>query len=249
MKDLLRSEWFKLRTVRLNIWLPALAVAGLLLVTSLVTLLTPDAEILDATDLASVIGGFSILVSMMIGITTSLGITSEFNHHTIRPTLAATPRRQRVFAAKAIVSAGFGLLVGTFGVVASYGLGATLLSSRGGAVGLSTDDGTISALGGVIVLSVLLALFGYGVGLLVRNGPAAVSLVVLWPLLIESIIGGVLSVARVEEPQKFLPYTSAFALVTPEDSDPGRIYGGVFFALVAIALVVLGSVVNNRRDV
>ena len=249
MIDLLRSEWFKLRTVRLNLWLPALAVGGLVVVTSLVAVLTPDAEFLDATDLTAVIGGFSILVSMMIGVTTSLGITSEFNHDTIRPTLAATPQRQRVFVAKAIVSAVFGFLVGTVGAVASYGLGAILLSSRDGEVALSGDDGTLETMFGVVVLAVLLALFGFGVGLLVRNGPAAVSLVVLWPLLIESIIGGVLSVARVDEPQQYLPYTSAFTLVTPENSEPGRLYGGVFFGLVAIALVVLGSLVNGRRDV
>lgn len=249
MIDVIRSEWFKLRTVRLNLWLPALALGGLVLVTTLVAALTADPEFLDAVDLTDVIGNFSILVSMMIGVTTSLGITSEFNHDTIRPTLAATPHRQQVFAAKAVVSGVFGLLVGTIGAVAAYGVGAIVLSGRGGSVGLSANDGTLAAMFGVVVLSVLLALFGYGVGLIVRNGPAAVSLVVLWPLLIEGIIAGVLSVAQVDEPFKYLPYTAAFALVSAQDSDPGRIYGGVFFALVTLALVVLGSIVNNRRDV
>ena len=65
----------------------------------------------------------------------------------------------------------------------------------------------------MIVLAGLLALFGYGLGLLLRNGPGAVSIIILWPLLIEGILSGVLSVAGVEDPERFMPYGSAFALV------------------------------------
>jgi hypothetical protein len=104
MINLLRSEFFKLRTVRLNIWLPFGAVIGLVVITSLVGLLASDPEFFDNEDLMSLIGGFSILVAMMVGVGTSLGITSEFAHNTIRPTLAATPNRPKVFTAKAIVS-------------------------------------------------------------------------------------------------------------------------------------------------
>jgi hypothetical protein len=78
-----------------------------------------------------------------------------------------------------------------------------------------------------------------------------VSIIILWPLLIEGILTGVLSLAGVDDPQKVLPYSSAFALVIPDaDNAPGgRIYGGVFFGIVSLALVIIGIVVNNRRDV
>jgi ABC-2 type transport system permease protein len=251
MINLLRSEFFKLRTVRLNIWLPFGAVIGLVVVTGLVGLLASDPELFDNEDLMGLIGGFSILVAMMIGVGTSLGITSEFAHNTIRPTLAATPNRPMVFIAKAIVSVAFGLVVSTLAVVLAYAIGSTLLNGRNADVGLSGDDGSLATFFGVIVLGGLLALFGYGLGLLLRNGPAAVSIIILWPLLIESIVGGVLGIAGVDDPQKVLPYSSAFALVIPDsDNAPGgRIYGGVFFGLVALTLAVVGIIVNNRRDV
>lgn len=250
MINVLRSELFKLRTVRLNIWLPFGAVIGLVVITGLVGLLTGDPEGFDGEDLMAVIGGFSVLVSMMIGVGTSLGVTSEFTHNTIRPTLAATPNRTMVFVAKAIVSVVFGVVVATVAVTLSYVVGSVLLNGRDADVALSGDDGSLATFFGVIVLGSLLALFGYGLGLLLRNGPAAVSIIILWPLLIENIVAGVLTLAGVDDPQRVLPYSSAFALVIPDaDNAPGgRIYGAVFFGLVTVALVVAGIIVNSRRD-
>ena len=251
MINLLRSEFLKLRTVRLNIWLPFGAVIGLVVIVGLVGLLTSNPRRFDSEDLMGVIGGFSVLVAMMVGVGTSLGITSEFAHNTIRPTLAATPNRSMVFVAKAIVSVIFGLAVSTVAVLTSYVVGSALLNARDANIGLSGDDGSLATFIGVIVLGGLLALFGYGLGLLLRNGPAAVSIIILWPLLIENIVGGVLSVAGVDDAQKFLPYSSAFALVipNPDNAPGGRIYGAVFFGLVTLVIVLVGAVVNNRRDV
>lgn len=251
MNNLIRSEFFKLRTVRLNIWLPIGAVFGLVVIVALVGLLASDPEAFDSADLMGLIGGFSILVSMMIGVATSLGITSEFGHNTIRPTLAATPVRTRVFAAKAIVSVVFGAVVGTVAVVASFVIGSVLLNGRDADVGLSRDDGSLATFFGVVILACLLALFGFGLGLLLRNSAAAVSIIILWPLLIEGILSGVLSVAGMDDPARVLPYSSAFTLVIPNSSDApgGRVYGGVFFGLVALGLVLAGIVANNRRDV
>ncbi len=251
MSNLLRSEIFKLRTVRLNVWLPAAAVIGLLIVVILVAALSSFPEGFDGADLMGLTGGFSVLVAMMIGVATSLGITSEFSHNTIRPTLAATPDRDKVFVAKALVSVVFGLGIGTIAAVSSFVVGSVILNGRGASVSLSGDDGSLATFFGIIVLAGLLALFGYGLGLLLRNSPAAVSLIILWPLLIENILAGVLFVARVDDPAQFLPYTSAFSLVIPDPSDApaGRIWGGVFFALVSLGLVVLGILRNRRSDV
>jgi ABC-2 type transport system permease protein len=252
MINVLRSELFKLRTIRMHIWLPVGAVGGLLLVTALVGLFTNDPEFFDGSDLMSVIGGFSVIVAMVVGVVAALGITSEFSHNTIRPTLAATPDRTTVFAAKAILSLVFGFVAGLVAVISAFIVGSVLLSGRDASISLSGDDGSLATFFGVPILAALLALFGYGIGLLLRNSPAAVSLIILWPLLIESILAGVLSLAGLDQPEKVLPYTAAFALVIPDSVDApggGRIYGGVFFGLVALAITILGIVVNNRRDV
>lgn len=251
MSNLFRSELLKFRTIRLHFWLPFGAMLGLLVVTALVAIFSENPERTDGADVMSLIGGFSVIVAMMVGVVAALGITSEFAYNTIRPTLAATPSRPKVFATKAVLSAVFGLVVGAVAVVAAFIVGSVLLSTRDASVSLSGDDGSLAAFFGVPVLCSLLALFGYGVGLIVRNSPAAVSLIILWPLLIESILAGVLSIAGVDDPAKVLPYTSAFALVIPDplDAPGGRIFGGVYFGLVAVGLTVLGAVINNRRDV
>lgn len=251
MINLFQSELLKLRTIRLHVWLTVGAVGLLLVVVGLVGALSSDPRGTDPADVMAVIGGFSVLVAMTVGVVAALGITSEFTYNTIRPTLAATPRRTDVFVAKAMLSATFGLAAGVVAVATAYLVGSLLLSGRGATVALSGDDGSLAVFFGVPTLCALLALFGYGVGLLLRNAPAAVSLIILWPLLIESILSGVLGVAGVDDPAKLLPYTSAFALIIPDTADApgGRIYGGVYFGLFALAITVVGVVVNNRRDV
>ncbi len=250
MINLLQSELLKFRTVRLHVWLTVGAVGLLLVVIGLVGLLSSDPRGTSPADLMGVIGGFSVLVAMTSGVISALGITSEFSHNTIRPTLAATPTRTNVFVTKAVMSAAYGLVVGAAAVATAYLLGGLLLSGRGATIGLSGNDGSLATFFGVPVLCGLLALFGYGVGLLLRNSPAAVTLIILWPLLLESIGSGVLSVAGVRDPAKFLPYTSAFALIIPDvdDAPGGRLYGGFYFGCFALAITVAGVLINNRRD-
>ena len=247
----LRSEWFKLRTIRLHVWLPIGAVVLLLVVVGLVALLSSDPETFSGSDLMSIIGGFTILVGFVVGVVAALGVGSEFGHNTIRPTLAATPDRTRVFVAKGVVSAIVGLVIGIISVLAAYLLGSILLNARDASVSLSGGDGSLAVFFGVPIFLMLLAIFGYGVGLLLRNAPAAVAIVILWPLVIETIFGLVLSVSGFDYPQRVLPYSAGFHLLTTENGGEGvsRIYGGVLFALFALAITATGIVVNNRRDV
>ena len=251
MISTLRSEWFKLRTIRLHVWLPIGAIALLLVVVALVAVLSSDPETFSGNDVMSIIGGFTILVGFVVGVVAALGVASEFGHNTIRPTLAATPNRTRVFVAKGIVSAIVGLVVGAVSVVAAYLLGSILLNARDASVSLSGDDGSLAVFFGVPIFLMLLAIFGYGVGLLLRNAPAAVAVVILWPLLLETILGLVLSVAGVDRPERVLPYSAGFQLLNTDidGEGVGRIYGGLYFALFAVVITVVGILVNNRRDV
>jgi hypothetical protein len=78
-----------------------------------------------------------------------------------------------------------------------------------------------------------------------------VATVILWPIIIENVFQTALAIGGVEEPVKFLPYLSAVALVVadPQDYANGRIGGGLYFGIVAIAAVVAGTMINTRRDV
>lgn len=247
----LRSEFFKLRTVRVHGWLSAAGVIALAVAAGLYAGLAPDPETLTRQDLLHHIGTFSVMVSIATGIVAAFAVTSEFRFGTLRQTLIATPQRLRIFASKAIVSGFYGVGIGAIAAVAAVGVGTVLLDARGGGTGLSTADGTLFTFVGVVILAALFALFGCGIGMLVRNVPIAVAIVVLWPLAIERAIGAVLVAAGVDPEDRFLPYTAATSLVTPElDADAvGRLYGGLFLGLVALVLVGLGVAVNSRRDV
>ncbi len=255
MTDLLRSEWFKLRTLRLNYILLIIGLVFVLVITGLIGIFADVGNFTSTTsaDIANIVGGTSILAGLLTSVIGVLAISSEFAHGTIRPTLVATPSRPKVFLAKAIVLAVLAFVTALVIGLAGYLLGFALFSARG-AEGLSLfdSDGTLTVLLiGLPILFVLLVLFGYGLGLLIRNSPAAVTLAVLWPILIETIIAGALTVAGVDEPLKFMPYQSALVLVSPDPQGfaYGRVGGGLFFGIVVAVLVAGAIAINNKRDV
>lgn len=255
MIDLLRSEWFKLRTLRLNYVLLLIGFAFVAVITTLVGIFAElnSFTTMRSSDIAEIVGGTSILAGLLISVIGVLAISSEFGHGTIRPTLVATPTRPKVFVAKAIVLAVLAFVSALVVGLGSYLIGYVLLSARG-AEGLSLfdSDGTLTVLLiGLPSLFVLLTMFGYGLGLLIRNSAAAVTLAILWPILIETIIGTALAVGGVDEPGKFLPYQSALALVAPDDEGfaYSRVGGGLFFGAVVLVLLVVAVLSNNSRDV
>lgn len=251
MSNLLRSEWIKLRTIPLHVFLWCIGGGFVLVVVVLVGLLNGSPETFSGSDLANLVGGTSIVAALIVSVVSALAITSEFSHDTIRPTLAATPHRIRVFLAKAVVLVGVALAIGAAIVWGAYVIGLVILDVRGADIGISGDDGSLAVVLGAPFLFVILAMFGYGLGSLFRSSPAAVSVAILWPLLVETILATVLSIAGVDEPARFLPYQSAFALsvADPDGLPNGRIGGGLFFAVVVAALVAGSILVNTRRDV
>jgi ABC-2 type transport system permease protein len=255
MSNLLRSEWIKIRTLRLNWILPLIGFAFVVVITGLIALFgeIDGFTTIESGEIAEIVGVSAILPGLLISVIGVLAISSEFGYGTIRPTLVATPNRTKVFLAKAMILAVIGFMSGLVIGLVGYILGFVILSARG-AEGLTflDSDGTIGMLFlGLPVLFTLLALFGYGLGMLIRISAAAVSVAILWPILIETIIAVALSAASVEDPQKFLPYQSALALVStnPDDFANGKLGGGLFFAAVVAVLIAIASVVNNGRDV
>lgn len=257
MIDLLKSEFFKLRTLRLNYILLIIGVVFVVVIVGLIAIFADvdGSTFTPSSDIAQIIGVTAILPGLLISVIGVLAISSEFAHGTIRPTLVATPSRPKVFVAKALVLVVFAFVSALVIGLVGYLVGFALLSLRG-ANGLSLfdRDGTLSVLlVGLPVLFVLLVLFGYGLGLLIRNSPAAVSLAILWPILIETILAGSLAVAGVENAGRFLPYQSALVLVSPDPSGNdfayGKVGGAAFFGIVVVVLVALAMAVNNKRDV
>ena len=248
MIALIRSEWLKLRTVRSNITMTCFAVALPLAIT-LLTMAFKNIDSIDDRTVSAVLLGSGSLSVLLFGIIGVLAITQEYSQGTIRLTLAANPRRTRVFVAKGIVLAilsggltAFIIFVGNFA-------GEAILESRD-AIGKLSNDKMGQAYLGMIVLSILVSLLGMAIGTLTRNPPSAVTVLVLWPLLLESLIGGLLSVIINDQIFKWLPFRTGLTALQLEDSDMdfGR-WGSVgYFGLWILALSLFAHTVFKRRD-
>lgn len=251
MINTIRSEWIKFRTIRMNFVLAIIAVAFPLIVTVLTAALA-DIDSMNSSDVAGLVSGTSLITGMLLGVIGASSITGEFGFGTIRPTFAATPRRGKVIVAKTIVTVVVAIAVETVVVVLCFGIGSAVMNSRGADISLSSTDGSRDALVGIVCFAAIVSLLGFGLGLLIRNTPAAVAVLLLWPLVAEGLIGALLSVAGIDDAFKWLPYNAGINLGNPDiGSDTqslGRVVGGLYFLAVAVVVTAVGALSANQRD-
>jgi ABC-2 type transport system permease protein len=248
MIALMRSEWLKLRTVRSNITMACFAVALPLAIT-LLTMAFKNVYSVDDRTVSAVLLGSGSLSVLLFGIIGVLAITQEYSQGTIRLTLAANPRRTRVYLAKGIVLAILSGGLTAFVILVGNTAGEAILDSRG-AVGKLSNDKMGQAYLGMIALSILVSLLGMAIGTLTRNPPSAVAVLVLWPLLLESLIGGLLSVIFNDQVFKWMPFQTGMSALRLEDSDIdfGR-WGSVgYFGLWILGFTLFAHLVFKRRD-
>ncbi|MCU1359757.1 MAG: hypothetical protein JWN99_1046 [Ilumatobacteraceae bacterium] len=250
MINTLRSEWIKLRTVRMNYVLVILAV-GFPLIVVVLTAALVDVHDMSTEDLVNTVSGTSVITALLLGVIGATSITSEFGFGTIRPTFAATPQRSRVLVVKAVLSVVVALIVEAIVAVLCYGIGSALLNNRNGDISLASLDHGRSALIGVVLFAAIVSLLGYGLGLLTRSSPVSVAVLVIWPLVAEPLIAGLLTVAGLDHALRWMPFQGGFALFHLSGSDPdqlGRAAGGLYFLAVSAVIATVGVVVANNRD-
>ena len=247
----LRAEWIKFWTVRSTFWSTAML---FVLGAGLTTLVCA----LAAEDIASGAAGespgsfvtwgmmFAQITAIVLG---ALAVTSEYGTGMIRATLAATPSRGRVLAAKAVVLTGTLFVAGTVTAFAGYFAGNWFLENEG--IGLSlSDDGVLRALFGSGLYLAGLGLFAAAVGLLVRHTAAALSGV----LALVFVVGNMAFLLPGEWGEwtaKLMPGNAGSAIATPVSFNPNLLDPWVGFAVfcaeVAVVLLI-GFAVFRRRD-
>lgn len=189
--DVLRSEAYKLRSVRSTYWiLLAAAVFNIGLAVAVAAFIPgalsdADKQSLDAIRLS--LAGMH-LSQIAVGVLGVLIVTSEYGTGLIRVTFSAVPRRRIVLAAKAVVFAAAALVVGTVSSFAAYGAFDAIVTDPAlrSSVG---DPGVLRAVtGGGLYLAVL-GLLGLGLGGIIRSTAGAVSvllgLLFVPPILLE----------------------------------------------------------------
>jgi ABC-type transport system involved in multi-copper enzyme maturation permease subunit len=124
----------------------------------------------------SLAGLFIGLIAVLV--VGALFITAEYRRGLIRVTLAASPRRGRVLAAKAIV---LGTVTFTAGLAGSAGailLGMPLLRANGSAIYPASTLTDVRVIAGTAALAAVLAVFALGVGVILRHGAGTVTVVI-----------------------------------------------------------------------
>jgi len=239
----------KLRTVTVHWVLVVIAIAFPVVITVLVAIFAEIEGAFDSDEVSSLIAGLVVVSAMLLGAMSVVSLTSEFAHDTIRPTFAATPSRVRVIAAKMIVITVVVAVLAAVIVTVCWVAASLILSGRGVDISLG-DDGVFGALISVCVHSVIVSWFGFGLGLSIRNSPATVTIFLLWPLLIENLIALLFTLVGSDGATKWLPYAAGIT-ATVADGEPdvlGRPGGLIYFGGIALAIVVLGTLVTDRRD-
>jgi ABC-2 type transport system permease protein len=246
VRNAVRSEWIKLRTARSNLVLLLLAAAVPVAFTILITATVRSSDVEERDRFSLLLAG-STVGYLLIGVLGVLIIGQEFRHTTIRVTFTAEPRRGRVMAAKAFVVTVTGVVAGVIATVFSYAIGNAIMTSRGQDVTLPGST-QARAIVGSVVLYALYSLVGLGVGAIIRATAGAITLVVVWPLIVESIIKGVLPKIG-----KWLPFNAGSQLTNTDPTINSREAltpraGGLVFLIFALVLLAVGTALVCRRD-
>ena len=239
----LKSEWIKASTVRANKAILLLTVTGGLLVSWAVGVL-----VTDQVQYVAEVGFFwTSVTSMLAAIGGVLIFGSEVQHGTLAAAVAARPARWVIALAKTLTAAAMGLVIGAAGLAAGFG----------GAVIAGLDAGDTSSLAGTIgwalLFTMLSAVLGLGISMVVRNSTAAIGGLLVWGFVVENLFKLFLA----EEVARFLPFVagnhllaynsdleSAHALaIALTRSENALVFGGY----TAVALIA-GTVLLYRRD-
>ncbi len=173
-----------------------------------------------------------------------MSITSEFRHGTIRPTFVVTPRRSRVIAAKVVASLLMGILFGLLAIALSFGVGYAILAGRSVGFALDTSHVLLLVLGS-LGMTALWAALGVGIGAVIKNQVLAVVGLILWVLIVDTLLQGLVpGVGRFTPTAVSDSITAGFAdyLLSPAAA-------GLVLLGYTATFVVAGALLVARRDV
>ena len=256
MMSMVRSEFRKVTTTKVLLWLTIATITFSALNVVLLVFLTPRAMdidpelnlLLDPAYVTNILGaaGSSSIFILILGI---IGMTSEYRHMTITSTFLATPKRPRVLIAKGITYALLGAALGLIAFITSFAVTLiALMSDEHAPVDIVT---ALQILGGVVLAFAIYAFVGFSVGALIRNQVAAIVGALVWVLIVEALL-----TVFVDWIGKWLP-GGALDAVLQTTNVTGR--GGEDILPTAIGVVVLlgyavlfgllASLTTLRRDI
>ncbi len=255
----LRSEWIKFTSLRSTYWTSGI----ILLVWVGFALLMAGfsdfaAQGLAEEDLRQYLAVFPATIGVNVGVLVAgiLGVLSfsgEYSTGMIRSSLTAVPARLPVLAAKAFVVFAWSFLLGALSVTLSFLASQPFFAADDLA---SAPDGSVllAFLGAAVYLG-LIALFGLGIGALVRAGAGGIAIVV-GVIMVLPIVGGILGnwIDWMSDVLEVLPSQVGMNLTgiegNPLFGEPAYGVGASLLILAAWSAVALtlGAVALKGRD-
>jgi len=257
--SLLQSEWTKLRSLRSTWIIVSLAIGlsigmsvGLAIVAGMTfDSLSPRLQA-EFDPILTTLGGWAIgmILVTVLGVT---AVTAEYGNGMVRTTFIATPRRMRVFAAKAVVSGVFGMAVTSILVPGMFFVCQPIYRAYGLDTASLTDPGVIRyLLIGGLVQGAMHTLIPFAFAWLLRGAAAAITLSIGFSVLPWMMTNMVPQWVK-ENVLRYLPDNAKDSLLG--QLEPGAtLYLGDTAAAIVIAIWMVGllaaaAVVLNRRDV
>jgi ABC-2 type transport system permease protein len=267
---IVRAEWLKLRTTAVPWVLGAIAIIinGLLILVIFLnhgsnaggfggggggdngqTLLTGPNYPHTVQQLRNLVGsGFTgYLLALLLGV---LMVTTEFRHKTVTTAFLITPVRPIMVGGKLLMAAiaGIGLALIML-VTAVIGGGLTLISLGGSFSALLHQVPAVAP--GMILVFVLFAILGVGIGSLLTNQVAAIMVTLGWFIILEGIL-----VSLVNGAARWVPTGAAEAAANISRSRTGISsllfnwwQGSLLIVAYGLVFAVVGSYILTRRDI
>jgi ABC-2 type transport system permease protein len=261
MSRLIQAELLKIRTTKmwLGLLLGGLAFTAVaVLGTALTAGTSPGGggqripELTQPETLRSIYGsgfGGMYIFALILGI---IGMTGEYRHQTITPTLLVAPWRDRLVVAKLAAYTLFGVLFGIAGSAFAVLLGATIIKLKGFSPGLTADQVPQTLLLAVLGVAIWSA-FGIGIGTLLRNQIAAILTSLGVSLVLEPIFSALANHFHFGVVAKFLPGAASSAILQGIQNSGTQLlpwWGGALVLLgYGLVFAGFGAFLTLRRDV
>ena len=249
MINLLRSEVLKIRSTQVWIWMLVLAIGLTTLFTLGSVLSISDGDTPDYYSIFTVSGSAGIAM-LVLGV---LGLTTEFRHKTITPTLLATPNRWQLLIGKALSYVVLAVPYGLICIVTNIVVAIICLDAKNLPVELG--NGVPAGIVKAFVSLVFLAFFGLGLGALVRNQAAGMVVGIAYIFVINPLLASIPWI-RKAYPFEFGGGLDSFNARTPGSSDiPDDIHqyssvvGLIVLLVWCFGMLALGGIVSLKRDI
>lgn len=245
-------ERIKLFTTRSPWWCMLLAFVLGVGPIALIFGLAPDEETFNVGTTQAFYG----LASMVVLVMAAIAVTNEYRFGTIRATFTAIPNRTAVLVSKAVVVALVSAVLGEITAFAAWAVANLVRPAADLHIDSAQEWRSVAGVGLIFAVTAVLAI---AVGTLLRSTAAAVSIMLVWALLVENLV---LLIPRVgDDIRTWMPFTAGDRFITGGTGEAGGEGGGIglqyhygpwgglaYFAGVSVALLIIAVVVAERRD-